>query len=189
MVAVVGAMLVLSTIAFVLWHRDPTVANEHRIIEWSQVVFLVIAAVIHIWRTRSRSANADHVVRLTLALLCASLAVRETDIDDLSSAAMMPAVETTVRLLVIVAGLILLWRVVRAFNVLWSRACAIAFTGVGLFTIAGCLLYAASWPVDKYPVSLAGGRPLAMVIEETIQLNATFLLFMASLSTLPPDTA
>ncbi len=180
---IIGTMLGMTAIAWLLWLRDPSVVEENHLVEWMQVVFLTAAAAMHLVRSRHSNTRADHIVRLVAALLCISLAVRELDINELTSALSLPAGETTVRAGVVVLWVILSWRVVVWFDTLWRRRFVLTLSRVGFLTLAAGFLYITSWPFDKYPGTF--GILRARGIEEVLQLNASFLLFIASCSALP----
>ncbi len=176
---VISTMLGMSAIAYLLWQRSHEVAHENHLLEWTQVVFLLGAAATHAFHLRTSFAAASHHVRLVLALLCFSFAVREVDIDELSPVSLMPEIELAVRLVVLAAWLIVAWRTIRALDVLWTDRCQIWLSRIAIISIAGCALYVASAPFDKHPLWF-GSRATSRFIEETIQLNATYLLLIAA---------
>lgn len=169
-----AGMAFLSMGSFLLWHRNPTVMREDQLIEWSQAGFLLLGAGVYGWLAFRTHRFEERALCWGAGLFLLSLSSREVDIDKLAT----PAVEAGVR-----AGIVLLW-VAWAWSVrsllptLPRFGFRTAVSPLGLVTAAGCGLYMASWFFDKHP-EYFGVKP-SLAMEETIQLNATFLLMCAA---------
>jgi hypothetical protein len=176
---ILGVGAATSVAVYALWLHDPSVVEENHLVENSQAGLLVLAAMIHGWRGWTMDI-AERRLRFGLALFCIALVLREVDVDRLGDEAIMSIVEPILRLTLVVVYVIWGWTSRDVLETLWSNRFPIAFSGVGWLVFAGCVLYGASWPFDRYPQQSGGDT--AILFEETLQLLATMMLFLASLA-------
>lgn len=177
--------LVCALVANRLWQQDMTVTYENRLIENSQVLFLILATALHTLHASRQQADAltSRVCHQVLAMLCLSIMVREIDIDKLGPQAGWALAENLIR---VVGGLVWLWLLVLIYQKRrwhWPRRGEILATPTSLLTGAGVLLYMASWFFDKSVVPLASAP--SQLWEETLQLSGTIFLFTAGLHQIP----
>lgn len=170
-----------SLAAVQLWQHDVTVTYENRIIENTQVLFLVLATALHALQASRRPANAvdDRLCHHVLAMLCLSIMVREIDIDKLGPQAGWAIAENLIRL---GGGAVWIWLLSRVYGrrqSIWHSKASVLCTPASVLTGAGVLLYMASWFFDKSVVPLPADR--SQLWEETLQMSATVALFTAAL--------
>lgn len=176
------AIMALSTaLASSLWRYDQRVMEERHIIEMSQAALLMIACGIHAVRVFRCASMRDSTCRMGLALLCLTLAVRETDIDEFGASTLWPVAESVLRGILVMLWVVLGVVVGRRYALLlpaWRQA---AFGSCAVYTVAGGMLYLLSYPFDKTMVPLAASP--SMFVEEALQMNACILMLAAA--TLP----
>ncbi|TVQ51173.1 MAG: hypothetical protein EA377_13155 [Phycisphaerales bacterium] len=177
-VIAVNACLLSSVAAYVLWRLNPNVALEHHEIESTQAGLLMLASMLHLYYGWSESNQSARHVRDGLALLCLSFFMREIDIHELGDEAVIYPLEYGLRGVVVVLWIIFALRVWFGLGGLVECRWRVALSSAILFSITGCLLYAASWPFDKEVIRLDEGWSL--IIEETLQLNATILFVIGA---------
>lgn len=164
-----------------LWHQDNTVTHENRVIENTQVFFLLLAMALHALQASRLPAsfNLARICHMVLGMLCLSIMVREIDIDKLGPQPAWESAETLIRLS---GGVLWIWLLAHACRYrlrLWrSKIDAVAST-TGVLTGLGVLLYMASWFFDKSVVPLS--ENLSQLWEETLQMSGTVFLFTAAL--------
>jgi hypothetical protein len=96
------------------WRYSPAALAENGWVEWLQVVLLLTTAAVVFHA--SRMTRGCDVLRLGLALLCLTMAVREVDIDSLGSSPAWANAERIIR-----AGVLGLWCSLLVYASLTSR--------------------------------------------------------------------
>lgn len=167
----------LSVPLYLLWTRDAAVVDENNLVETSQAILLVAAAAVHGWRCSSAHWRAGGTIHLGLALLCFTMAVREVDIDQLGDRDIMETLELVLRWMIVAAWIGLGFKVAGVISEWIRNTRQIAGGSVFVFTVAGCVLYLCSWPLDKYPERFSESEDLVQFFEELFQLHGTLLLF------------
>ncbi|MEX0738946.1 MAG: hypothetical protein WD071_06370 [Pseudohongiella sp.] len=164
-----------------LWTHDIGVTHENRIIENTQVFFLLLALATHALQAGRQpvSSTSLRLCHLVLAMLCLSIMVREIDIDKLGSQPGWELAENLIRLTGGAGWIWLLTHVYRNRRPLWQCKTGILLTSASLLTGLGVLFYMASWLFDKSVVPLPAER--SQLWEETLQLSGTIFLFTAAL--------
>ncbi len=170
-----------------LWHQDTSVTLENHLIENTQVLFLVLAVLLHTLQSIRLPATdtTDRLSHQVLAMLCLSVMVREIDIDKLGPQAGWALVETVIRL---AGSAVWVWLLARLYGHrqrLWRKKAAILCTPQSILTGIGVLLYMSSWFFDKSIVPLPADR--SQFWEETLQMSGTVALFTAALRPLSVD--
>ena len=163
---------------YLLWKQDNTVVLENHLIEWMQAAVLALAAILSAIRVRMARTTLDRLVRFAMILFAISLMLREIDIDDLGDIRYWHAIELGIRLSLTAVWVgfgLVSWK---HRTLLFRGAPHIILSGFGVFTALGCLLYASSWPFDKFEPVIAGLHP--MLVEETLQLNATIMFALSA---------
>ncbi len=164
-----------------LWHQDISVTHENRLMENTQVFFLMLATAMHFVQT-VRQPTSFITVRqchMVLGMLCLSIMVREVDIDRLGPQQGWETTETLIRL---AGGAVWIWLLTQIFGnrlALWRYKADILWTATSVQTGLGVMFYIASWFFDKSIVDLPGER--SQLWEETLQISATVFLFTAAL--------
>lgn len=174
-----GTPIFLLALSFYLWLGDSSVTEENRLIENGQVTFVLLGAMLHGSRWRRAEDAVARDFHACLGLLCLSIAVREVDIDRLGPAAIFDPLENMIRGILIVAWLVCCAALFRHRISLWSRKLNLAFSPCSRISIIGILAYGFSWFFDKQVFPL--GSSVQRLIEESIQLAATFFLAAAAL--------
>jgi hypothetical protein len=164
-----------------LWQRNPVVAQENQLLENAQVILLLLALAINIFRMmESNKAKLVRDIRIGLSLCTFALFLREVDIDQLNLGEQLRAIETSVRT---VCGLLLLVFFAYLFRrryYFWLHSREIIRSPMVYLSILGCLLYVAGWPFDKKVFSMDFN--ISQLIEETIELNAALIFILSSLA-------
>jgi hypothetical protein len=182
---VVAGCAMVSLGSFALWKAVNGVLEENHLIESSQAAFLALAAGLHLVRIRSATILETASYHATLALLSFSLLLREMDIDRFGTALFWRAAELVLRGGVAVLWFVVAWQLWRHRSVLFHVRRRILFSPCSLIVWAAIGLYGISWFFDKsvIPLSVDTSR----FFEETIQLNATWLLAVAALLAPGPE--
>lgn len=179
--------LLCALVANRLWYQDITVTYENRIMENTQVLFLMLGTLLHTLLSTRMPATAlnDRLCHQVLAMLCLSIMVREVDIDKLGPQAGWALAENLIRMAGVAVWIWLIARVYGKRQALWQRKTAILCTPTSMLTGVGVLLYMASWFFDKSIVPLPAAR--SQLWEETLQMSATVALFTAALRPISLD--
>lgn len=179
---VAGMVSCGAVLAVVLWRYAPHRFEEHDVVEWAQAALLFAAVVIHGRRSAHASARVDRTLRIGLALLCASLCLREVDIDALGPGQAMRTIELTLRWAIVAAWVVFAWWGIGIGRELWAQRRAILQSRVVIFTVLGGACYIASRIGEA--VMRGADRELLLLVEETLELAATsFILLGAAAST------
>jgi hypothetical protein len=174
---VLGVLLALGVASWVSWIVWPHTVAEDQWLEWTQVVLLLVTALLHA-RSAGRSAWPA-VLHAGFGLLTLSFAVREVDIDRLGSSPNWLLAERVIR-----AGVGVLWvwwgcrmwRGAPAVRALWPGV--LDQPWVRLTWIAGGL-YVVSWILDREMLPLA--KDVSHFLEEVAELQADAALLGAAL--------
>lgn len=176
----------LATVAtLVAWSVDEQVVDEDHFVEWTQAALLLMAAVVQGGRAVvKRSTTLDMLVRAALAMLCASMVLREVDVERLAGETYGTASEWTLRGLVVVGWLVYAAYAVPRRDFLWSQRRQVLRSWCGAFSAAGVALYLLSLPFDKQIFPLAEFTT-KLIEQGVLQLNATICFFAAAAITAP----
>lgn len=178
---VIAVLAVVPSATYPLWQGAPDVLRENHLIESAQAALLFFAASIRVFQI-GRLPPCISVARLyhhTLALFCLSLFIREVDINRFGSHPAWSAIEIGVRASVAGLWLYLLIQVLKHRHPIWAQRPALLMHPGSLLVYGGILCYGASWFFDK-EVLITGEA--ARFVEETLQLQATALLFLSALA-------
>lgn len=172
--------IIVITGAFVTWIFDPKAVTENGLIETGQNAFLALACLSHGYHCRNTPDSLDKYLRFGLALFCCGILLREFDLDKIGSAAIWKPIETLIRASVAVIFLVYLALMLKRFELLRSNIGTILYCPMILLTLLSCFIYLSGWPFDKelFPIPTS----VSVLIEETLELNATVLLFLSSLN-------
>lgn len=167
--------------ATLLWYQDITVTHENRVIENTQVFFLVLATALHALQTSRQPVTfrVTRIYHMVLGMLCLSIMVREIDIDRLGPQSGWEVAENLIRLAGVAAWIWLSTHIWRTRLPLWRSKSDILRTATSLLTGLGVLLYMTSWFFDKSVVPLPDHS--SQLWEETLQMSATIFLFTGAL--------
>jgi multisubunit Na+/H+ antiporter MnhB subunit len=173
----------VSCVLFWIWLREPGVAEEDGLMEWTQAVFLGLAWLCYFRRSRDPGAGVvEYAVFQGLALLNISFLARELDIDSWGNPAIAEPAQTLFR-----AALIALWLVFGRFlwanlKGLWQAVPDTIGRPMIIWAFFGCCFYLVSWPFEKelFPMSESSMK----FTGQLAQVHACALLFLSSLTRL-----
>ncbi|MFU8830410.1 MAG: hypothetical protein ACNA8P_13385 [Phycisphaerales bacterium] len=174
--------MIASLTCYLLRKQDFSSAQEYQQVEWAQAGFLAAAALVNAWRTVGSRSLANRYLRAGLSLFCASMLLREVDIDKFGEPPFWDTIELGLRL-TLVAGWI--WFGILALkhrDALFRVVPVSLLSWCCLLNALGCLLYAASYPFDKFELTI--GPLSAVFLEQTLELNATIMFLFAAFT--PP---
>lgn len=178
-VSVVIAMT--SALSVLAWWQNPLVIAEHQGIEIAQAVLLLLACVMHSIRAfRLPPGSIKFFVHAGLALLTFSFAVRELDISRFGEALVWSTVQRGVQLFGLALWAAFLFWALKHLKSIYRDRNTILYSPTMVLTIAGGAFFIAGWPFDKKLFLLS--QEISQLIEETLELNASVLLAMASVA-------
>lgn len=175
---IVLLMLSLGAVSYLLWLRDKIVAAENGILEASQTVLLLFAAIIHIYYLITSQTKLYRELHAGLALFLLSLMLRESEIDAIGSSIFWSYLEQTLRAVIVIIFVAYLVFMFRQTRTLWQKKWIIATTPTVYLTFIACIIYALGWPFDKniFPIP----APLSLYFEELFELYATIIFVVAA---------
>lgn len=179
--AILICLLVLLPItAFTLWKFEHGVTEENHILESAQAVFLLFSCFIHSRNAiRARSLRVEPLLFIGLALFTLSLVLRELDIDKIGPSSGWDTLQFVLRSIVVAFWVIFGLYLLPRLKELWRAKMRLLVMPVITLTAFGCCFYFASWFFDKEVFDLP--KAPNKLIEQTLQLNACFVIFFASL--------
>lgn len=177
---IVGLLAIVSTLSFEAWQFNPTIVRENALLELAQGGFLLLATFFQGWRAfNTHESGLKRDIRNGLALFTFALFLREVDIDKLGSSDLWGALETTLRVIALLAILGFAFHASRRVKVLMRNLGKVLLSPTVILSTLACMLYACGWPFDRELFSIDKG--LSQWFEETLELNACLLFFCASL--------
>lgn len=177
----VGLIAISSTFSFKLWQLNPDVIKENALLELAQGGFLLVAAIIQIWRAFSaHDSGLKRDIRLGLGLFALALFLREVDIDKLGDGLVWGALEKVLRAAAVLMIIGFVWHMSGRISLLQRNLVRILRSPTVVVTMLACALYACGWPFDREVFSI--DRSLSQWFEETFELNACLLLVCAGIA-------
>jgi hypothetical protein len=173
------ALLIISAESYRLWNHGLISTSETGLLEAGQNIFLFLACLLHSYH--SRNDNAEPLYRylcVGLALLCLALLLRELDIDKMGNSNQWGNIELLVRSVTVTGIIIYCGKLSRRPGITWTGLKSFATTPLLTFSFLGVCCYLCGWPFDKSLFAIPQG--LSAWAEETLELNATILLFCAA---------
>lgn len=164
-----------------LWLLEPGIAEENRLLEQGQVIFLAGAAVVCLIRMAVGAAAKRFFPFGFLFLFFLTFLLREVDVEDfpLPDIVILLGSGTGRDIVLGAAWIIYLFLLVRRPLRLPATAHRFLTSRVGAYFTAGILFYLAAMPFDKNMLDLS--QNALLFGEESLELAGTFLLFLASL--------
>lgn len=166
-----------------LWLLAPGIAEENRLLEWGQVLFLAGGAVVCLIRMAAGAATKRFFTFGFLFLTFLTFILRELDVEDFSLPDIVILLGSGPGRDILLGGgwIIYLFLLVRRPLRIPATAHGFLTSRVGAYFTAGILCYLAATPFDKGMLDLS---PNALLFgEEYLELAGTFLLFLAFLWT------
>ncbi|HSX83879.1 MAG TPA: hypothetical protein VLE50_00675 [Cellvibrio sp.] len=173
------ALLLISGESYRLWSHGLISTTETGLLEVGQNIFLFLACLLHSYH--SRNDNAEPLYRylcVGLALLCLALLLRELDIDKMGDNNQWRNIELLVRSVTVTGIIIFCGKLLRHPAITWSSLRSLSTMPILTFSFWGVCCYLCGWPFDKLLFAIPQG--LSAWVEETLELNATILLFCAA---------
>ncbi|MFP3983644.1 MAG: hypothetical protein ACLFV2_08150 [Desulfurivibrionaceae bacterium] len=163
-----------------LWLLDPGLAEENRLLEWGQVIFLVCAAVVCLIRMAAGAATKRFFPFGFLFLFFINFVLREVDVEDfpLPDIVVLLGSGTGRNILLAVAWIAYLFLLIRRPLRLPATVHRFLTSRVGTYFTAGIICYLAAMPFDKSMIDL--NQSALLFGEETLELAGTFLFFLAT---------
>lgn len=184
-VAVLIAILVTVTIGCCIrWHFDPYVAAENHLMENTQAVFLMLAWWMHGWRAAKMDrSSVSFIFHIGLSLLMYSFLLRELDISEMDAPGehILTWTEHILRGIGWTCWVLYFVKFFAHFKAIFAQRWKLMATPVMIFTLCGAVLMSAGWPFDKKKFA-ALSEETSEFIEESLELNAYIVLFVASMS-------
>ena len=174
-----AALLLISAESYRLWSHGLIRTSETGLLEVGQNIFLFLACLLHSYH--SRNDNAEPLYRylcVGLALLCLALLLRELDIDKMGNSNQWENIELLVRSVTVTGIIIYCGTLLRHPDITWSGLKSFTTMPMLIFSFWGICCYLCGWPFDKSLFAIPQG--LSAWAEETLELNATILLFCAA---------
>jgi hypothetical protein len=180
-----GAMLALGLGVVAWWSVAPAIVAEDHWIEWLQVG-LLLAAFAALARRGTVGSTAG-MLRLGIALIALTIAIREVDIDRLGTGPWWPLLERVVR--IVAAALWALWagRAAMHLPAIWRSVPALSRVGWIRVTAGAGLFFALSYPFDKALLPLPAD--VSLLLEELMELEGAAMLLAAALAQHPEEPA
>lgn len=173
------ALLLMSAESYRLWSHGLISTSETGLLEVGQNIFLFLACLLHSYH--SHNDKADPLYRYLcagLALLCLTLLLRELDIDKIGNNNQWKNIELLIRSLSATGIIIYCGKLRRHPTITWSSLKSVTTMPILIFSLWGVCCYLCGWPFDKSLFAIPQG--LSAWVEETLEFNATILLFCAA---------
>lgn len=173
------ALIAASLMSYSLWSGAIIDTAENGVLELAQNIFLLLACLLHSNHSWTKpSISHERHWHSGLALLCFALLLREVDINRFGTSTTWGTIEIIVRGVTVFVGVIYAGLVFSRWRLAAKNIRLLATSPTTILTGLGCVAYLSSWPFDKMIFALPGD--ISEWIEETLELNATILLFAAS---------
>lgn len=181
--AVLAAIVIVASIcAWFGQQADPHIADENHLLEWGQALFLALAGGVHAVRAKALPRiSLSFLLHTGLALLMYAFLLRELDIDKFGEDHMWKFIERGFRLVEVVLWLGFLVYLAPRLKALFAQTRLILSMPVTALTIVGGLFLVAGWPFDK-GVFHSLSHAYTELVEEVLELNGCFILFIAALA-------
>lgn len=166
-----------------MWQDNHSIAEENGLEENLQIVFLVMALVIHLFRGLKESIKETSLYHLTLAIFCYSIMIRELDIDKFGAAGIWPAAEIIIRTIAVCAWIWIIYLVVKNSSNLWRERKYYLLSVKSVLIYTAIVLYISSWFFDKGYVGL--NQDFSLFIEESLQFAGTVFFLINAIKNLP----
>lgn len=178
---VAGVILVVFFGIWRLWLLEPGIAEENRLLEWGQVIFLACAAVVCLIRMAVGAAAKRFFPFGFLFLTFLTFLLREVDVEDFPLPDIVVLLGSGQGRNILLGAAWIVYLVLLLSRPLRLPATAYRFltSRVGTYFTAGILCYLAAMPFDKNMLDLS--QSALLFGEEALELAGTFLLFLASL--------
>lgn len=179
-----GLVVVLISVGlFGIWHlwlMEPAIAEENRLLELGQVIFLAGAALVCFIRMTAGEMTKRLFPFGFLFLFFLTFLLREVDVED------FPLPDIVVLLgsgpgrdiLLAAAWIVYLFLLVRRPVRLPEIWYGFLTSRLGIYFTAGIFCYLAAMPFDKNMLDLS--QSALLFGEEGLELTGTFLLFLAT---------
>ena len=173
------ALLLISVESYRLWSHGLISTSETGLLEVGQSIFLFLACLLHSYHSRNDKADPPYrYLCAGLALLCLTLLLRELDIDKMGNNNQWKTIELLVRSLAATGIIMYCGTLLRHPDITWSGLKSFTTMPMLIFSFWGICCYLCGWPFDKSLVAIP--QELSAWAEETLELNATILLFCAA---------
>ncbi len=182
----IGSVIVsISTIIYLIWSLNPGITLENAALECTQNIFLLLACVLYGYQYKNTTDNMMKYERGGLMLFCFAILLREFDIHRIGVSPIWKTIEILVRGATLVLFLAYLTMVRTKIRTAWKKAREIITSPMVVLTIIGCIAYLSGWYFDKLIFNIP--KNISVLIEETLELNATLLFFLAACTNEPQE--
>jgi hypothetical protein len=176
------SILLINLIFWRIWRSYSQIADENKLMECLQALFLSIGGAMYVVRARSSTfATLDWMLYAGMALLMYSFLLRELDIDQLGISPAWTTLEQYLRMIGVLAWVGFGVIAVPRFNLLFANTMRIAQTPLVVLSVIGGLFLLAGWPFDK-SVLTSLSHVANQFGEEIFELDAYLILLLGSLA-------
>ncbi|MES2823922.1 MAG: hypothetical protein V4732_09990 [Pseudomonadota bacterium] len=175
----IGAVI-LSTTAFIylMWSFNSNITRENAALESWQNIFLVLACLLYGYQYKNATDNMTKYARCGLMLFCFAILLREFDIHRIGTSSIWKVIEILIRGTALILFFVYLAVVRKKIYTAWKNAREIVTSPMVVLTLLGCVAYISGWYFDKMIFDIP--KNIAVLIEETLELNATLLFFLGA---------
>lgn len=181
---VVGGLTLLPIYGAVLatiWNSNPAITAENGPMENLQAGALAIACLVLIPSISRQGSRIPRFSCWFLFLLFTAFFLREVDVEELAIPPLLASLGGGTGRDIVMGtafGLTTVYLLKNSGQLFPSMIRSIA-TGPGMLLLAGCALYASSWPFDKGILPVTG--ELTVFGEEVVECGATFMLLACAI--------